>query len=109
MSPALIATFLLCYTGLALFAASMNRHRDAAGLVKINRFGDYLLKAGGVLLITLSMRASAQFGWVIGIVQWLGSVTLAGLALTVILSIWPRAAFVLAVVVLSILLVVWAV
>ena len=101
---ALITSFLLCYGGLALFAVSMQRHRGTVGLAKLNWFGDYVLKGGGVLLLALSLKASVQVGWVIGIVQWLGGATLAGLGLIFILSLWPRVAFGLVIAALSTLL-----
>jgi hypothetical protein len=80
---------LLLYAGLAGVAAADPRFRDPAQSRRTSR----LARAGGGLLLALSAgRAAADAGIGPGIVAWIGSASVLGLLLVLLLSRWPRAA-----------------
>jgi hypothetical protein len=80
---------LLIYAGLAGVAAADPRLRDPAQ----SRRTSWLARGGGALLLALSAgRAVADAGAGPGTVAWIGSASVLGLLLVLLLSRWPRAA-----------------
>lgn len=84
-----LETACLAYAGLASIAATGRRFRRARPA---------RLRIAGAALLLLSLAAAiARFGPAQGPVAWTGMLGLAGAALVLILSRWPRAAIGLAV------------
>ncbi|MFE1599246.1 DUF3325 domain-containing protein [Methylobacterium sp. ID0610] len=93
MTPVvLLANLGLGFLGLSALCFSMGRHHAAAFERPLDPRRALRLRALGWGLIALSLAAAILFeGWNFGPVQWLGSLSGAGLALIVTLSYRPRA------------------
>lgn len=97
MSMALIAGLLLAYSGMLALCMGLERHYKQVWLrvpASTLRRG---LRVAGWLLLAASFAASVQaWGWAMGPVGWFGLISLAGLALVLLLPYAPRLSVVLA-------------
>lgn len=86
-----LATFLLALAGFAALALSMQKHhRDVLGRAS-PRSRELLFGSGGWLLLAVSLfSAIAGADLFVGIVLWLGLVTIAALAVAMVLTYGPR-------------------
>jgi hypothetical protein len=88
----LLITAGLSFLGLAALCLSMARHHQSVWSGPPDRPRRLALRAAGWGLIGLSLAdAIRQDGWNFGPVDWLGSLTGAGLLLIVVQSYRPRA------------------
>ncbi|MDR2031319.1 MAG: DUF3325 domain-containing protein [Azoarcus sp.] len=86
-----VLCFVLCLWGFAAISASMDRHaRDIFATAVSPRLRRLRLLAGYGLLALALPVAIAAHGLSIGISVWFGFLALAGTALALILSRWPR-------------------
>lgn len=83
-----VETILFGYSGLALFAAVRGRtpHRSTEPPFLTGRPA---MRVVGIVLLSLSLAtAFAQYGPYQGVVAWLGLLSVAGIALVLLLSRW---------------------
>jgi hypothetical protein len=82
----------LGFLGLAALSLSLGRHHQALWPTPPDRRRILGLRAAGWALIALSLAAAIRLdGWNFGPVDWLGTLTGAGLLLIVVQSYRPRA------------------
>jgi hypothetical protein len=87
------AAFCLAYAGFAALCLAMDRHYEDLFDRSITRRHRVPLRWFGTLALTLSLWAAAQaYGWSYGVIEWIGMLALAGLALIWILTYRPRVA-----------------
>ena len=93
MTPTiLLANLILGFLGLAALCLSLPKHHGPAFASPLRPRRAAGLRASGWALIGLSLVAAVWFdGWNFGPVQWIGSLSAAGLALNVVLSYRPDA------------------
>lgn len=107
----LLAT-ALCYAGMAGLSLAMPRHYSQLNSAKLSASHTRLLLIASTMLLIVSLwPAISMWGVVVGIVVWLGLLSVAALIWVALLAYWPRfaatKALVLALVGLSACIVLW--
>ncbi len=86
---AYLVSFCAAFAGFATLALAMPKHARAAGFA-VARLRAQALRGGGWLLLTLSAAALiAASGWQIGLVEFCAVLTIAGIAVALLLSYRP--------------------
>jgi hypothetical protein len=94
-SPAaMIASFALCYAGLSGLCLAMNRHHQQVLRRPASAAWTRGLRAAGWGALALSVLcAGAGWGASVGMVVWFGILSVAALAIVVLLPYAPRGVF----------------
>jgi FtsH-binding integral membrane protein len=91
MSSALALNLGLGFAALSALCLSLDRHHRQAFQSKPGRRRVVLLRVAGWLGLGLSLLLAGRAeGWAFGPVQWLGTLTAAGVALVLLMSYRPR-------------------
>lgn len=97
MSMALIAGLLLAYSGMLALCLGLERHyKQVWQRVPATALRRGLRVVGWVLLAASFASSVHAWGWAMGPVGWFGLISLAGLALVLLLPYAPRLSVVLA-------------
>jgi len=101
----------LCYAGMAGLSLAMPRHYSQLN-AKLSASQTRLLRIASIMLLIVSLwPAISMWGVVVGIVVWLGLLSVAALIWVALLAYWPRfaatKALILALAGLSGCIVVW--
>lgn len=107
----LLAT-ALCYAGMAGLSLAMPRHYSQLNAAKLSASHTRLLRIASTMLLIVSLwPAISMWGVVVGIVVWLGLLSVAALIWVGLLAYWPRfaatKALILALVGLLACIIVW--
>ena len=107
----LLAT-ALCYAGMAGLSLAMPRHYSQLKAAKLSASHTRLLRIASTMLLIVSLwPAISMWGVVVGIVVWLGLLSVAALIWVGLLAYWPRfaatKALILALAGLSACIVLW--
>lgn len=107
----LLAT-ALCYAGMAGLSLAMPRHYSQLNIAKLSTSQTRLLRIASIMLLIVSLwPAISMWGAVVGIVVWLGLLSVAALIWVGLLAYWPRfaaiKALILTLVGLSAYIVLW--
>ncbi|MFB4394180.1 MULTISPECIES: DUF3325 domain-containing protein [unclassified Pseudomonas] len=93
MGISLLAGLLLAYNGMVALCLGLERHYRQVWQRVPGAGWRQVLRGLGWLALLASLGASvAAWGWAMGPIAWLGLVSMAGLALVLLLPYWPRAA-----------------
>ncbi|MGY2289361.1 DUF3325 domain-containing protein [Pseudomonas sp. SDO528_S397] len=93
----MLLALLLCYAGFTALCLSMDRHHGELLRGKPSPHRRLGLRAGGWVLLTLSVWPAVQVaGWSQGLVQWCAVLMLSALLLVLLLPYRPRLALILA-------------
>ena len=86
----LLAT-ALCYAGMAGLSLAMSRHYSQVSTAKLSASRARLLRIASTMLLIVSLwPAITMWGVVVGIVVWLGLLSVAALLWVGLLAYWPR-------------------
>ena len=86
----LLAT-ALCYAGMAGLSLAMPRHYSQLNSAKLSVSRAHLLRISSTMLLIVSLwPAISVWGVVVGIVVWLGLLSVAALIWVGLLAYWPR-------------------
>ena len=107
----LLAT-ALCYAGMAGLSLAMPRHYSQVSTAKLSASRARQLRIASTLLLIVSLwPAISMWGVVVGIVVWLGLLSVAALLWVGLLAYWPRfaatKALILALIGVSACIVLW--
>lgn len=85
-------TVLLAFSSFSAFALSMPAHRRAAldGTLTSRIPRALFVAIGSTLALLAVFSASRTTGWPLGIVLWLAALSIAGFAVTLTLTYFPR-------------------
>lgn len=93
MGVSVFAGLLLAYNGMVALCLGLERHYKQVWQRVPGAGRRQVLRALGWLALLGSLGASvAAWGWAMGPIAWLGLVSMAGLALVLLLPYWPRVA-----------------
>lgn len=99
---------LLAYSAFTSLCLAMNRHHRQVWQAEPSNPRRLLLRGGGWTLLAASCAASLfGRGWSLGLVDWCGALTAAGLALIFLLPYRPRLATLLGVLALLLAAAAW--
>ena len=94
MLQASLAAWALAWAGMAALAFAMERHYEQlTGNMTQPRLHRYGLRAAGALLLAASLfMCLVGWGTSVGVVAWLGWLSLGALSSALLVSLWPRRA-----------------
>lgn len=108
----MLLAIALCYAGMAGLSLAMPRHYSQVSTAKLSASRARLLRIASTMLLIVSLwPAITMWGVVVGIVVWLGLLSVAALLWVGLLAYWPRfaatKALILALIGVSACIVLW--
>lgn len=94
MTPVLVAAHAAAFSAMIALALAMDRHREQVfGRARTRDHDPAWLRWGGSALLAMSLACHLlQQGTAVGLLGWMGALTVGGVGTVLLLAYWPRKA-----------------